>query len=139
MDDLSAIARGLGQFGAEPDFARMLASLVGASHEFIGIADLEGKGLFVNDAGRKLVALPDDVDVQSTRLIDYFAEEDRDQGFARGVAGRARQRLLGGRTKISQFRDRRRSYRCSTTSFRCADLSGEIAAYGTVTRDLTRK
>ena len=36
----------------------MLASLVSASREFIGIADLEGNALYVNEAGRKLRRTP---------------------------------------------------------------------------------
>jgi PAS domain-containing protein len=59
VEEPSAIARGLGQFVDEGGLARMLTSLVAASHEFIGIADLEGKALFVNEAGRKLVGLRD--------------------------------------------------------------------------------
>jgi len=75
-EELSAIAWGLGQFDAESGLARMLRSLVAASREFIGIADLEGNALFVNEAGRKLVGLRDLEAVHSTRLIDYFAADD---------------------------------------------------------------
>ena len=57
MVESSAITRGLGQFVDEGGLARMLTSLVAASREFIGMADLEGKALFVNEAGRKLVGL----------------------------------------------------------------------------------
>ena len=59
MEELSAIARRLGQLDAEGGLASMLVSLVAASREFIGIADLEGNALFVNEAGRKLVGLRD--------------------------------------------------------------------------------
>ena len=76
LDEFSAIARELGQFDAEDSLVRMLASLVSASHEFIGIADLEGNALFVNEAGRKLVGLPDLEAVRSTRIIDYFSADD---------------------------------------------------------------
>ena len=77
LDEFSAIARELGQFDAEDSLVRMLASLVTASHEFIGVADLEGNALFVNEAGRKLVGLPDLKAVRSTRIIDYFSPDDR--------------------------------------------------------------
>jgi PAS domain-containing protein len=77
VEEPSAIARGLGQFVDEGGLARMLTSLVAASHEFIGIADLEGKALFVNEAGRKLVGLRDLEAVHSTRIIDYFASDDQ--------------------------------------------------------------
>src|SRR5215467_6267814 len=77
MEEPSAIARGLGHFVDEGSPARMLTSLVAASREFIGIADLEGRALFVNEAGRKLVGLPDLEAVRSTRTIEYFAEDDQ--------------------------------------------------------------
>jgi PAS domain-containing protein len=76
-DELSELARGIGQGTDDNDVVRMLASLVAASHEFIGIADLEGNALFVNEAGRRLVGLRDLEAVHSTRLIDYFAPDPR--------------------------------------------------------------
>ena len=42
LEELSKIARKLGRFDAEDSLVRMLASLVTASREFIGVADLEG-------------------------------------------------------------------------------------------------
>ena len=77
LDEFSTIARELGQFDAEDSLVRMLASLVTASHEFIGIADLEGNALFVNEAGRNLVGLPSLEAVRSTRIIDYFSADDQ--------------------------------------------------------------
>jgi PAS domain S-box-containing protein len=77
VEQLSAIARGLGQFDNEGGLARVLASLVAASREFIGIADLEGKALFLNEAGCKLVGLRDLEAVYSTQIIDYFAADDQ--------------------------------------------------------------
>jgi PAS domain S-box-containing protein len=77
LEELSVIVRELGQFDAEDGPVRLLASLVAASREFIGIADLEGNALFVNEAGRKLVGLRDLKAVHSTRIIDYFAADDR--------------------------------------------------------------
>ena len=59
LEELSKIARKLGRVDAEDSLVRMLASLVTASREFIGVADLEGNALFVNDAGRDLVGLRD--------------------------------------------------------------------------------
>ena len=66
LEELSALARGLAQPDVEGGLVRLLASLVTASREFIGIADLEGNALFVNEAGRKLVGLRDLDAVHST-------------------------------------------------------------------------
>ena len=77
FEELAEIAPELGQFDAENSLVRMLASLVTASHEFIGIADLEGNALFVNETGRELVGLRDLEAVRSTRIIDYFSADDQ--------------------------------------------------------------
>ncbi len=88
LDELSAITRKLDQFDGESGLAPMLASLVTTSREFIGIADLDGNALFVNEAGRKLVGLADVEAVRATRIIDYFAAEDQPP-YARPDFGKA--------------------------------------------------
>ena len=77
LKELSAVAQQLRRFDVEGGLVGMLASLVTASHEFIGISDLEGNALFVNEAGRKLVGLRGLEAVLATRVIDYFAAEDQ--------------------------------------------------------------
>jgi PAS domain S-box-containing protein len=135
-DELSVLARVFGRPNAESDFLRMLASLVTASHEFIGIADLEGNALFVNDAGRRLVGLRDLEAVHSTRIIDYFAADDqptilrevlpavRDTGFWEGEL-RFRNFATGELVPVLY------------NIFPVRDLDGAVTAYGTVTRNLT--
>ncbi len=53
-----------------------LAALVEQSSEFIGMADLEGHVLYVNDAGRRLVGLSADA-VPGLPVFDFFPESDR--------------------------------------------------------------
>jgi PAS domain S-box-containing protein len=135
-DELLLLARGLGQFGAESGFVHMLASLVMAANEFIGIADLEGNTLYVNEAGRKLVGLRDLEAVHSTRILDYFAPEDhptimqvvmlsvRSTGFWEGEL-RFRNFATGELIPVLY------------SIFPVRDPSGTVTAYGTVTRNLT--
>ena len=117
-DELSQLARELG--GASADLARTLASLVTASHDFIGIADLEGNALFVNEAGRRLVGLPDLEAVRSTRIVDYFAPDDQPKIVAGGLARRSPERLLGGRSQDFAILRPASWCRCYTTSIRFA-------------------
>lgn len=136
LDEFSVIARELGQFDAEDSLVRMLASLVTASHEFIGIADLEGNALFVNEAGRELVGLRDLEAVRSTRIIDYFSADDhrrilddvlpavRDTGF------------WEGELKFRNFQTGQ-LIPVLYNIFPVRDSTGAITAYGTVTRNLT--
>jgi PAS domain S-box-containing protein len=55
---------------------RELAAVVETSGDFIGIAGLDGRGHYLNPAGRALVGLPGEGAVQETRIEDYLLPED---------------------------------------------------------------
>ena len=136
LDEFSGIARELGQFDAEDGLVRMLASLVTASHEFIGIADLEGNALFVNSAGRKLVGLPDLQAVHSTRIIDYFATDDQPKVLHEVLPAVRNTGFWEGELKFRNFATGE-LLPVLYNIFPVHDSSGTITAYGTVTRNLT--
>ncbi|HTU33041.1 MAG TPA: ATP-binding protein [Candidatus Acidoferrum sp.] len=58
---------------------KKLASVVESSSDFIGIATPEGRVLFVNAAGRKIVGAKDDQDFSGATIFDFVAEPDRDR------------------------------------------------------------
>ena len=136
LEELSAVARKLGQVDAEDRLVRMLASLVTASHEFIGIADLEGNALFVNEAGRKLVGLRDLDAVRSTRIVDYFASSDQSKILQDVIPAVRRTGFWQGELKFRNFATGE-LVPVLYNIFPVHNSSGEIAAYGTVTRNLT--
>ena len=135
-EDLPAIARGLLQFDASDDFARMLSSLVRASHEFVGVADLEGNALFVNEAGRKLVGLTDLDAVHATRIIDYFAPEDRDRVLHEVMPAARDNGFWEGELKFRNFATGE-TIPVLYNIFPVRGASDAIVAYGTVTRNLS--
>jgi PAS domain S-box-containing protein len=56
-----------------------LASIVEHSSDFIGIASLEGHGIFLNPAGRRLVGLDSNSDVQSKHITDFVVASEIDR------------------------------------------------------------
>ncbi|MEH2121522.1 MAG: PAS domain S-box protein [Nostoc sp.] len=54
-----------------------LVSLVENSSDFIGIATLEGKLLYINDAGQKLVGLASLDEVRQKAVLDYVMPKDK--------------------------------------------------------------
>ncbi len=56
--------------------ARTLAKVVETSADFIGLAALDGRAIYLNRAGQALVGLEDDEAVAGTRIEDYLFEED---------------------------------------------------------------
>ena len=136
LDEFSAIARELGHFGAEDSLVRMLASLVTASHEFIGIADLEGNAVFVNEAGRELVGLRDLEAVRSTRIIDYFSADDHRRILDEVLPAVRDTGFWEGELKFRNFQTGQ-LIPVLYNIFPVRDLTSAITAYGTVTRNLT--
>ncbi len=61
----------------------LLTALVEQSPDFMGIATPDGRAIYVNGAGRRIVGLNDLDEVRSTHVIDYFAPED--QSFVKEV------------------------------------------------------
>lgn len=56
--------------------ARSLAKVVESSGDFIGIAALDGRAIYLNRAGQALVGLSGDAAVQATRVEDYLFPDD---------------------------------------------------------------
>ena len=135
-DELSLLAREFGTAYAESDLVRMMASLVMASHEFIGIADLEGNALFLNEAGRKLVGLRDLRAVRSTKIVDYFTADDQPR-ILREILPAVRQSgFWSGEVKFRNFATGA-LVPVQYNVYAVRDASGAVAAYGTVTHDLS--
>jgi PAS domain S-box-containing protein len=136
MPELSEIAQRLGRFDGEEGPLRMLASLVSASREFIGIADLDGNALFVNEAGRKLVGLRDLGAVHATCIIDYFASDDRDKVLHEIMPAVRTTGFWEGELRFKNF-ETGQLIPVLYNIFPIRGSSGAISAYGTVTRNLT--
>ncbi|APX88049.1 hypothetical protein BV511_06785 [Methylorubrum extorquens] len=115
-----------------------LAAVVEQSRDFIGIATPDGMGIYVNEAGRRLVGLPDTTSVCQTRVMDYFAERDLDS---------VTHEILPT-VDASGYWEGELHFRNFTTGeetpvfynmFPVRNGADEIIAYATVTRDLTER
>ena len=136
VEEFSALAWELDEAGGETDLARLLTALVSASQEFIGVADLEGRALFVNEAGRGLVGLPDLEAVRSTRVIEYFAAEDQPRVIGEVLPAVRNSGFWEGELNFRNFATGQ-LVPVLYNIFPIRNSSGEIIAYGTVTRNLT--
>jgi PAS domain S-box-containing protein len=59
------------------DERQVFVSFLENSSDFIGIADPDGKPLYVNPAGRRMVGLPADYPIERTQMSEYYAPEQR--------------------------------------------------------------
>lgn len=61
---------------AENIMLERLASIVEEQYDFLAIADLEGRPLYVNRSGQMLVGLDDEQDLLNAKAEHYFVSED---------------------------------------------------------------
>ena len=81
-------------------------ALVENSQEFIALAHLDGRVIYINGAGRRFVGLTALDDVQLTRISDYLPVDRVDEA-AEHLRVLLEDRSLEWRIRISQPRDGR--------------------------------
>jgi signal transduction histidine kinase/CheY-like chemotaxis protein len=110
--------------------ALAFVGLVQSSSDFIAMAGFDGRVLFVNDAGRRLVGLEMDRDVRQLVLADFHTNE----GLSRAVLLKAVGRWQGE----GVLRDFKTGALIPTqvSSFIARSASGEPLCFATVQRDL---
>ncbi len=116
---------------------QIFAALIENSVDFIAIADPDGKLVYVNPAGRAMVQLPEDVDVERTTVDDYYPPDARE--FTRGaiVAGMLAQGKWAGETAFRNWRTNAR-VPVLDTHFLIRDTATQrVIGIGTITRDVS--
>jgi PAS domain S-box-containing protein len=114
---------------AEEEAGRFVA-LIQASGEFIATATLDGKILFVNDGGRRLLGLDPDADLSQMSLKDFHTED----GMKRATVIREKGRWQGQgqlrNVKTGELID------MQVSSFLVRDAAGQPFCYATVQHDM---
>ena len=115
---------------------QQFAALVDASSDFIGVAGLDKRGVYVNRAGMELSGL-EPGQVASISVLDFFPESERARilGFIAGskVKDHVVVDTWFQHLKTGQL------IPVSWSFLRLRDTSGNISGYATVTRDLTER
>ena len=115
---------------------RRFEALVHASPDFIAIAGIDGKVSFLNAAGRRLVGMPDEVEITQTTITDYLTPEGVEASLRFEQSAVVAQGRWSGETTLRDWRDDS-AIPVSVTSFLVTDVgTGEPLALATVQRDL---
>jgi PAS domain S-box-containing protein len=119
--------------------AKRLATLVEHSSDFIGIADLEGRPIYINPAGMQLVGLDSLDDLPRLRIPDFVAVEDRRQLLEHYWHEVIRNGRWIGELRVRHFKSGR-SIPAMVDWFLIEDpVRGVPINFATVMRDLTRQ
>jgi rsbT co-antagonist protein RsbR len=73
---LGSVTRDISEAKAIAEHQQRLIAVIENSSDFIGIANKEGKVLYLNEAGRKMIGLETDEEVAETNIQSYFFPED---------------------------------------------------------------
>jgi len=127
---LEARQREIEQRKRAQEQAKHFEALIQHSNDLIAMATLDGRVLFVNDAGRKLTGLSEDDDVSRVPLADFHTED----GMARAAIIREHGRYQGP----GQLKHLRTGELIDTmvNSFIVRDEHGEPFAFATVQQDI---
>ena len=134
LDELKAANEGLQQ---ALDERRIFGALIENSSDFIGIADPDGKPVYLNPAGRRMVGLSEDFPVVGTQILDYYPPDQR--SFASDVILRSmvEQGQWQGETYFRHWQTEE-SIPVSDEHFMIREPgSGRLLGMGTVTRDIS--
>lgn len=113
--------------------AKHFVALVQHSSDFIAMAELGGRVLFINDAGRRLLGLDLDLDLSQLRLTDFHTDE----GMKRAAVIQAQGHWQGeGHLRHSKTGE---LIETSINSFLLKSPGGEPFGYATVQRDIRER
>lgn len=83
---------------------RTLAVLVERSPDFIGMATPDGRLIFINPAGRRMIGLGVGEALGPTRMVDCIAEDDRERFLTQVLPTLARDERWEGETRFRDLR-----------------------------------
>ena len=118
---------------------RALASLVEHSTDFIGMAAPDGQVQFVNPTGREMVGLEGDAQARATRVLDYFAEEERDRFETYILPTVLRDGRWEGQTRFRHFRTGAAIPMLQNIFVIKEPRTDRLLALGTISRDITER
>nr|WP_272874829.1 PAS domain S-box protein [Roseomonas marmotae] len=115
--------------------ARRLAALAEQSSDFVGICEPDGWMVFLNRAGCQMVGLPGPAAAPSTRIIDYFAREEREKVVSTVLPA---VRGKGAWEGMLRFRDLGSGALLPVlfNIFVLHDAQGRVAGHGILARDM---
>ncbi len=116
---------------------RTLAAVAQNSKDFIGICAPDLKGVFLNEAGLRMVGLDSLEDARKTNALDYFWPEDRLMIEKEAVPILLRDGSWRGEVRFRHFKTGEPIYTV-WDAFAIRDESGETSGYATISPNLER-
>jgi len=119
------------------DERRIFAALIENSSDFIGLADPNGKPTYLNPAGRRMVGLPADFNIENSTMLEYYSEDQRAFAAAVILKSMLEQGHWTGETYFRHWKTGA-SIPVSDDHFIIRDPENDrVLGMGTITRDIS--
>jgi PAS domain S-box-containing protein len=115
--------------------AQQLARVLDETRDFVGIADVEGCPLFVNQAALRLIGLPDLATARRLPVVEYFVPAERERVRSEVLPTAMRDGYWEGELHFAHQKTGE-AIPVLYTVFPLHDRRGKINALATITRDL---
>ncbi len=130
------VARRTAELQAALAESRRLAAIIEATSDYVGIADLQGNSVYVNEAGRRMIGLDDEAYASFRNVADCYPARER------GVLMEMLQHALAGgvwQGEVTVLRKDGTELPVSEATFPLRDADGRIEYLGTVIRDVSQQ
>ncbi|MEM7785490.1 MAG: PAS domain S-box protein, partial [Planctomycetota bacterium] len=114
-----------------------LASIVQQTSDFVGSCDLDGGTITINPAGRRMLGLPDDYDVEGKSIVNWHTREMAKQIAEEAIPEAMQKGLWNGRTDIVS-RDGK-TVPLSSVIIAHKDEFGNVEYLSKIGRDITQE
>jgi PAS domain S-box-containing protein len=112
----------------------VLARLVEQSSDFMGMADADGRVLFLNHAARQLIGMAPDAELTDSAIVDYVVDADRRTVLSEAIPAATREGFWEGELRLRVL-GTGEPIPVIFSIFPLRDRAGELVGYGTVTKD----
>ncbi|MGD2009225.1 MAG: PAS domain S-box protein, partial [Cellvibrionales bacterium] len=109
--------------------------IIQRSHDFFGMADMEGHALFVNEAGRRIFGLGQDQDISHLTMLDFISKQDHMHFATEVVEKSLSQPKVRSTVRVVNF-STRETFLMDFSFFVQRDTTGEPLCYMAFAADL---
>lgn len=116
-----------------------LVSIVEANTDFIGLADLKGQVLYVNNAGKKLVGINSNEEIESMNIVEFYSKNDQITLMEEILPDLMEKGNWKGEYQLRHFKTGK-SIPVEMVAFRIDDTkTGQPLAIANISRDITER
>lgn len=114
-----------------------LLQVMDSSSDFIGMADKNGLGIYMNKGAKRMVGLPEDTPDRTTNILDFFLEEDKEYVKTVILPTTLKEGKWVGEFRFKNFRTGEPIWVHYHSFLTFDEKTGELTGFATVSRDIS--